>query len=69
MQLSFASNPRWSRYYAPGGEIFEYLKDVAHKYDVEKYVRFRHFFQRAEWKEEEQKWHITLKDLVNETVS
>lgn len=62
-QFTFANNPFWSRFYARGGEIQEYLKDVAWKYDVERYVRFRHLFQRAEWHEETQQWHLTIKDL------
>ncbi|KAL2421667.1 FAD-binding monooxygenase tazF [Exophiala dermatitidis] len=56
-------NPEWSRFYATGGEIQNYLKDVAWKYDVEKYVRFRHYFQRAEWDEKNQQWRIELKNL------
>jgi hypothetical protein len=68
-QFTFASNPLWSRFYARGGEIQSYLKDVAWKYDVEKYVRFRHLFQEAHWDEQDQKWHITIKNLENGEVS
>ena len=68
-QFSFANNPLWSRFYAGGGEIQDYLKDVAWKYDIEKYVRFRHLFQRAEWHEQAQQWHITVKDLQSGQVS
>ncbi|KIW84309.1 hypothetical protein Z517_03559 [Fonsecaea pedrosoi CBS 271.37] len=67
-QLSFASNPRWSRFYAGGQEIQEYLKDVAWKYDVEKYVRFKHLFQGAKWNEGEQKWFIQVKDLRTDEI-
>ena len=62
-QFTFANNPLWSRFYATGGEIQQYLKNVAWKYDVEKYVRFRHLFQSAKWHEETQQWHLTIKDL------
>lgn len=62
-QFTFASNPLWSRFYAKGGEIQSYLKDVAWKYDVERHVRFRHMFQSAEWNEQNQKWHVTIKNL------
>ncbi|KAI1613103.1 hypothetical protein EDD36DRAFT_488132 [Exophiala viscosa] len=69
-QFTFESNPNWSRFYATGGEIQEYLKDVAWKYDVEKYVRFRHYFQRAEWDESIQQWRIEVTDLnTNKTVT
>ncbi|KAK5044672.1 hypothetical protein LTR84_010564 [Exophiala bonariae] len=67
-QFNFANNPNWSRFYAEGGEIHEYLKDVAWKYDVEKYVRFRHRFESAEWNETDHKWIITLKDLETQQV-
>jgi cation diffusion facilitator CzcD-associated flavoprotein CzcO len=68
-QFTFASNPLWSRFYAGGGEIHSYLKDVAWKYDVEKYVRFRHMFQNAHWDEQNQKWYVTIKNLVTGEVS
>lgn len=67
-QLTFESNPNWSRFYAPGGEIQEYLKDVAWKYDVEKYVRFRHRFDRAEWDEKTQQWRLELTNLATNEV-
>lgn len=67
-QFTFASNPEWSRFYAAGGEIQNYLKDIAWKYDVEKYVRFRHYFQRAEWDESKQHWRLELTNLVTNEV-
>lgn len=68
-QFTFANNPSWSRFYAPGQEIQAYLKDIAWKYDVEKYVWLRHEFQRAEWHEESRQWHLTVKDLESGEVS
>lgn len=62
-QFTFASNPDWANFYASGAEIQEYLKDVAWKYDVEKYVRLRHYFQKAEWDEKEQQWRLTVTNL------
>jgi cation diffusion facilitator CzcD-associated flavoprotein CzcO len=67
-QFTFANNPLWSRFYAQGSEIQNYLKDVAWKYDVEKHIQFRHRFERAEWKEDEQKWYITVRNLDTEEV-
>ena len=62
-QFTFASNPSWSRFYAPGGEIQQYLKDVAWKYDVERYVRLRRRFEKAVWDEEAQLWRVTIRNL------
>ncbi len=67
-QFTFASNPEWSRFYATGPEIHNYLKDIAWKYDVEKYVRLRHFFRKAEWDERTQQWKITLTNLATNEV-
>ncbi|RSL94534.1 hypothetical protein CDV31_014277 [Fusarium ambrosium] len=66
-QYSFAGNPNWSKFYAGGAEIQQYLKDVAWRYDVEKYVRLQHHFEKADWDEVTQKWTITVKDLRNNT--
>lgn len=68
-QFTFANNPEWSRFYATGPEIQNYLKDVAWKYDVEKYVRFRHYFRRAEWDESQQQWRLELINLETNEVS
>ncbi|KAF9891223.1 hypothetical protein FE257_004787 [Aspergillus nanangensis] len=62
-QYTFAGNPEWSKFYAEGAEIHGYLKDVAWKYQVEKYVQLEHFFQGAEWNETTQKWSIIVKNL------
>jgi cation diffusion facilitator CzcD-associated flavoprotein CzcO len=62
-QFTFDGNPNWSRFYARGGEIQEYLKDIAWKYDVEKYIRFRHYFEKAEWDEKTHKWQLKLVNL------
>lgn len=68
-QYSFAGNPNWTKFYAGGAEIQEYLKDIAWKYDVEKYVRLEHLFLKADWDEKTQKWTVTVKDLRNNKVS
>ncbi|USW52058.1 Putative flavin monooxygenase, FAD/NAD(P)-binding domain superfamily [Septoria linicola] len=67
-QFTFASNPSWSRFYAPGGEIWSYLKDLAWKYDVEKYVRLRRRFEKAVWDEECQLWRVTIRNLETDEV-
>lgn len=67
-QYSFAGNPNWSKFYSGGAEIHQYLKDVAWRYDVERYVRLRHLFQKADWDETTQKWVVTIKNLENDKV-
>lgn len=38
--FSFEPNPRWSKRYSPGGEIFDYLKHCARKYGLYPSIRF-----------------------------
>ena len=38
--FSFAPNPRWSQRFSPGGEIFDYLKACAAKYDLYPRIHF-----------------------------
>lgn len=68
-QYTFAGNPNWSKFYAGGEEIQNYLKDVAWRYDVEKYVRLQHLFEKADWDEAAQKWTVTVKNLETGKVS
>lgn len=37
---SFATNPNWSAFYAPGPEIRAYFEDVAERYDLRKQIVF-----------------------------
>ena len=38
----------------------QYFKDVAEKYDLNKYVRLNHTVVGAWWEEEEQMWHVKI---------
>ncbi|OAL43037.1 FAD/NAD(P)-binding domain-containing protein [Pyrenochaeta sp. DS3sAY3a] len=61
-QFTFASNPEWSSYYAPGSEIHAYLKAVTKKYDGTKYMRFNRKVLKAEWDDMAGKWHVHVKN-------
>jgi cation diffusion facilitator CzcD-associated flavoprotein CzcO len=37
---SFATNPEWSAFYAPGPEIRAYFEGIAERYDLKKQIRF-----------------------------
>lgn len=60
-QFTFESNPHWSRYWAGGAEIQEYLKHTATKYGADKYMKFNTLVEKAEWNEAEGKWYLSLK--------
>ncbi|KAL2356342.1 hypothetical protein BJ546DRAFT_599721 [Cryomyces antarcticus] len=62
-QLSFESHPGWTEYYAPGGEILEYWRNVAKKYDVYKRITFHTEVTEARWHDDEGLWVLQLKDV------
>ncbi len=57
---SFALNPDWSSYYAPGPEIRDYFEKVATSFDLHRSIRFNSPIARCEWCDG--KWHVTLQD-------
>lgn len=59
-QYTFENNPNWSRFYAPGSEILEYLNHVVDKYGARKYMKFQHEFKGARWCEDTGKWEVQL---------
>lgn len=46
--------------YSPSEEIWKYFKDVAVKFDLEKYVKFQHKVNVAKWNEENGKWELLI---------
>lgn len=57
---SFPRNTKWSRFYSGAPEIWQYLKDVATKYDLEKYIKFNTKVESAKWDEEKGVWRLDL---------
>lgn len=57
---SFELNPDWSRAYAPGDEIQDYLLYVVEQYDVRRHVRFGADVQQAWFDEETSRWEVAF---------
>lgn len=53
---SFALNPEWSSYFAPGPEIRAYFEDIARRFGIVEHVRFNTPIARCEWRDG--KWHV-----------
>jgi cation diffusion facilitator CzcD-associated flavoprotein CzcO len=57
-QWSFRPNPAWSRYMAPGPEIWRYLKDWAVESGVMKDVRLGHRVESVVWNDADGVWEL-----------
>ncbi|KAF2015458.1 flavin-binding monooxygenase-like protein [Aaosphaeria arxii CBS 175.79] len=58
---SFEQNPDWTRAYPGQEEILNYLRNVAHKYKLYKYIRFNTAVEAATWDDSAAKWKIDVK--------
>ena len=55
---SFELNPRWTRGFAPQGEIKDYLKRTVQKHGVEPHLRYDHEVREAAFDQAAQRWNI-----------
>jgi cation diffusion facilitator CzcD-associated flavoprotein CzcO len=56
-------NPDYSRYYVGGVEIHAYLKSVAQKHSIEKYIKYDHRLVTAIWNEVTGKWDLEIETI------
>ncbi|KAJ1706475.1 FAD/NAD(P)-binding domain-containing protein [Aspergillus flavus] len=59
-QLSFESWTEWSHFFSGSGEILEYWKRVAEKYDVRKHIRFNRRCIGACWNDITRRWVVRI---------
>ncbi|MEU7782982.1 MULTISPECIES: NAD(P)/FAD-dependent oxidoreductase [unclassified Amycolatopsis] len=59
--FSFEQNPGWSRAYSPQPEIWRYMREVADKYDLRRFVRFGQEMTGARWDAEGNRWHVATR--------
>jgi cation diffusion facilitator CzcD-associated flavoprotein CzcO len=52
----------WSKYYADGKEIWEYLRGIVDKYKLERFIKLRHTVVAADWDQTSGKWHVTVQE-------
>ncbi|KAF5392488.1 hypothetical protein D9757_002209 [Collybiopsis confluens] len=67
-QLTFAENPNWSHFYAPGSEIQGYLESVVDKFNLRPYIKLQHRLIRAQYEEKSGKWRLTIRRFASQTV-
>ncbi|MDY6999211.1 MAG: NAD(P)/FAD-dependent oxidoreductase [Actinomycetota bacterium] len=61
-ELSFARNPHWSRLFAPGPEIQQYLTDTARRCGLYPHLRSRTDVVRQVWDDDAGVWRLSLRD-------
>jgi cation diffusion facilitator CzcD-associated flavoprotein CzcO len=61
-QFTWARNPNWSQFYSSSPEIWRYMRDVAVKHDLMRYMNFNSEVFGAHWDPEAGKWHVTIKN-------
>jgi len=59
--FSFEQNPNWTRSFSPQPEIWDYLRRVARKYDLYRFVRFGQEMTGARWDSDEHRWHVATR--------
>lgn len=58
---SFEQNPDWTREYPGQEEILDYLRNVAQKYGLYKYIRFNTSVEEARWDDGKRRWKVDVK--------
>jgi cation diffusion facilitator CzcD-associated flavoprotein CzcO len=61
-QLSFAPNPDWSRFFAPGPEIHQYLRDAATRLNLYPRLRTGAEVVRQQWDDASGLWRLSIRD-------
>ncbi|KIX06705.1 uncharacterized protein Z518_04681 [Rhinocladiella mackenziei CBS 650.93] len=57
---SFEPKTDWSQAYATSPEIYEYFRDFAQKYDLEKYIQYESPVTGATWDADSGKWLVEM---------
>lgn len=56
----FDPNPNWSKFYADGDEIQDYIRGVCDRWDLRRNIQFNTKVLDAEWIEEESQWKLMI---------
>jgi cation diffusion facilitator CzcD-associated flavoprotein CzcO len=59
-QLSFAPNPNWSRFFAPGRELYDYFRDTARSLHLYDHLQTGCNVVRQSWDDTAQRWRIDI---------
>jgi cation diffusion facilitator CzcD-associated flavoprotein CzcO len=57
----FDPNPNWSKFYADGDEILEYMQRIAEKWNLRRDIQFNSRVIGLEWLEDVGKWRVRVR--------
>ncbi|KAK3055301.1 hypothetical protein LTR09_003854 [Extremus antarcticus] len=58
----FDPNPDWSRFYASGAEIQEYILRTTRKWNLDRDVKLNHWIREARWLNDRGQWKLSLEN-------
>jgi cation diffusion facilitator CzcD-associated flavoprotein CzcO len=62
--FSFAPNPKWTTFFPPGEEIYNYLEEVCNKFGVIEKLEFNTDVHECKWLEGEGVWELHIRHLL-----
>lgn len=65
-QYTFEPNIQWSKYFAPGAEILDYVQGVARRYGIDKKVKYNMKVIGATWNDEDGVWVVKSQQTSDE---
>jgi hypothetical protein len=65
--FSFSPNPKWTSFYPPGHEIYDYLQDVCDKFGLTEKIELDTEVLGCRWLPTEDLWEVKLQHLVKGT--
>jgi 4-hydroxyacetophenone monooxygenase len=60
--FTFAMNAAWSRYFAKGGEVFDYLRQLVDDNGLRGHIQFGVEVDHAQWDEDSTGWQVRVRD-------
>ncbi|WP_041782793.1 flavin-containing monooxygenase [Mycolicibacterium chubuense] len=60
--FSFEPKPDWTHMWSFQPEIQDYLLGITEKYGLRRYIRFDAHVDRAQWDDDEMRWHVYTED-------
>ncbi|OAL31231.1 hypothetical protein AYO20_08286 [Fonsecaea nubica] len=60
----FDPNPNWSRFYASGSEIYEYIRRTATKWELRRDIQFNTRVVGLDWQKDQSMWKVRVQKIA-----